>query len=149
MGCIILEFIVWLLYDFTALRSFRGARDGVRENAYYRIKAGSNTQDGTKRGIEVHPEVREAVRHLKADGRCQGTALGALVRLVESDILKIVPEDRLQSVELHGKLKNMLKDAEEDTLYLFNAADPPFPVPETFSRPPPSLSAPQSTHGHP
>lgn len=146
MGCIILEFVVWLLYDVAALESFGDARAGARGNAYYRIKAVPGAQDGAGDAHEVHPEVREAVRRLEEDGRCQGTALGALVRLVEEYILKIVPRERLETAQLHEKLEGILEDAGEAT-YLFNAADPPSPVPEIFSRSPARLSDPGSTHG--
>lgn len=143
MGCIILEFVVWLLYDVAALESFRGARGYAY--AYYSIKA-AGAREGAGDAHEVHPKVREAVRRLEADGRCRGTALGALVRLVEEHVLKIVPGERLKMVQLHEKLEGMLKDAGEAT-YLFNAADPPSPVPEIFCRPPGKLSDPKSTHG--
>ena len=146
MGCIILEFVVWLLYDFSALLSFEGARGDVPGHAYYQVRPGSYSDDDIEEGVEVHPKVIEAISCLKADGRCRGTALEPLVRLVESRLLKIAPRERLEPGQLHEELEKILRDAEEAS-FLFHGACPPSPVPEIFSQAPPR-SAPQLTNGH-
>jgi serine/threonine protein kinase len=151
IGCIILEFIVWLLYDSEALMSFKRARDesSGSDNPFYRLIDGSDPKkEDIEKAIEVRPSVNEAIGKLKSDDRCRDTALGALVGLVESNLLKIVPKKRLESIELYGELKKILEYA-EDLSYLVNEAKPPSSIPEIFNRPPSPQSDPQSTHGQP
>lgn len=134
MGCIILEFVLWLLYDFNAIESFLSVRHSEWHGYYRLITNAPNLEplDNT----EVHPAVYEAMKFLREDPRCVGTALEALVNLVENGLLKIRPRDRLDAVNLHKGLLAILTDAEKDHSYLVKADQPAPPVPPIFSQPP-------------
>lgn len=145
MGCIILEFVVWLLYDFRALESFWGALDH-ESYGYYRLKKPACEFQVAKPSekADVHPTVGLAMECLRADPRSAGTALEALVNLVEGGLLKIDPEDRLEASDLHERLRAIFECAQKDSTYLVKKDAISPAVPEIFDRPPVS-SDPEST----
>ncbi|CZR68612.1 uncharacterized protein PAC_18511 [Phialocephala subalpina] len=143
MGCIILEFVLWLLYDFKALESFVSARNS-EWHGYYRPKPQSITvfQDADlSEAAEVHPVVYEAMDFLRKDPRSWGTALEAVVNLVDNHLLQINPEDRIDAAGLHQQLQAILEKVEKHPSYLVNANKPPPSIPPIFSQPPLQLLA--------
>ncbi|KAF4467124.1 kinase domain containing [Fusarium albosuccineum] len=108
MGCIILEFIIWLLYDQQALNSFRWSRDSTW-NSYYRVKnLGPTSQNRWWEGVERHPSTDKAIKLVLKDARVRGTALQELVNLVDSKLLLINPKQRLLAADLAERLKGLL-----------------------------------------
>jgi len=143
MGCIILEFVLWLLYDFKAIESFFSVRHSEWHGYYRLVTDAPNLKplDNT----EVHPVVYEAMNVLREDPRCVGTALEALVNVVDEDLLKIKPGDRLKAVGLHQQLQKILKDAEKNHSYLVKTDALPPPIPPIFNQPPLSLGSNQDS----
>ncbi|OCK75233.1 kinase-like protein, partial [Lepidopterella palustris CBS 459.81] len=134
MGCIILEFVVWLLYGYDALDSFYVARK-PENHSYYLNKSGSVPETARlSEKAEVNPKVYSAMKFLLADQRCGGTALEELVTLVRENLLQIEWEDRLCAACLHENLRMILTHAENEPSYLVNVVDPP-DIPEIFSQP--------------
>jgi serine/threonine protein kinase len=117
MGCIVLEFVVWLLYDFTAIESFWQARD-TRTHAYYQSKSSYRRDAEPWEKAEVHPKVYEAMNCLRKDPRCRDTALKDLVDLVEDNLLKIHSQHRFNAFDLHQKLEAILQCAQDDESFL-------------------------------
>ncbi|KAI1736807.1 kinase-like domain-containing protein [Xylaria scruposa] len=75
IGCIFLEFLIWLLYKQSELARFI---DGV--DTYWVTSYGGSP--------EVHPEVRGWIRRMLRDSRCQDRgALGDLLRAVKDRML--------------------------------------------------------------
>jgi serine/threonine protein kinase len=146
MGCIILEFVVWLLYDYSALESFLHARDS-EYHGYYRQRSGSSPRNQKlKDKTELHPSVDEAMDCLLKDPRCVNTALEDIVKIVRKGLLQIEYKDRLEAAILHQKLQELFERAEMISSYLKSDADPPPARPEVFSLPP-LFTSPQSTYG--
>ncbi|PMD47914.1 kinase-like protein [Hyaloscypha variabilis F] len=143
MGCIILEFVLWLLYDFKAIESFLAVRLSEWHGYYRLITNAQNIEplDNT----EVHPAVYEAMEFLRKDPRCVGTALEALVNLVDKKLLMIKPEHRLEAVDLHQRLQVILRDAENNPSYLVKADQLAPPAPPIFSQPPLSFYSDQGS----
>lgn len=133
MGCVILEFVVWLLYGYDAIDSFHDVRDS-ENNSYYLRKPGAvpKTTKLSDR-LEVDPKVYIAMDALSADQRCDGTAWKELVVLVDKHLLQIDYEDRLCAACLHDKLRQILTHAENEPSFLVNMVDPP-DIPEIFSQ---------------
>lgn len=145
MGCIVLEFVIWLLYDYDALLSFVRARDSDNCGYYRRRSSVSSFQNSNLTDkVEVHPAVYDGIKDLLADPRCDSTALQDIVILVREDLLQIEYEKRLKAGKLHEKLQAILERAQIDSAYLMNGADPPVEIPATFCLPP-STASPQST----
>src|SRR5258708_32073458 len=120
MGCIILELVVWLSYDWEALQNFTGSLD-PKEYQYYRTKSSQHSQNMEPCEIwEVHPNVKKAMKSLRRDVRCRHTALEALVDLVEDGLLRVNYNDRLTAVALHNTLQAILDRAKKDPSYLVN-----------------------------
>jgi serine/threonine protein kinase len=140
MGCIILEFIVWLLYDFQALQSFLHARNSNSCGYYLSTFISGSRNTGQWEKAVVHPVVKEAMDFLREDPRCGGTALEALVDLVDKKLLKIDPAERLIAAGLHDRIQKILKDVDENPSYMAKVDEHPPAIPPIFNLPPLPLS---------
>ncbi|KAH7155790.1 kinase-like domain-containing protein [Dactylonectria estremocensis] len=135
MGCIILEFVVWLLYDSRALESFKTTRNSELHE-YYRLKSSAQGDDiEWQDAMERHPKVDEAIQYLRDDARCKNTALEDLVNLVDSKLLRIDKEERLTAAELHRELQAILRQCNEEETRLVNKVPSP-DIPSIFNQPP-------------
>jgi len=107
MGCIILEYIVWLLWDTEAVDAFADARE-YPAFAFYLAQSGG---DGAKTAI-VRPEVVTAIDGLRADPRgAAGTALCDLFDLVERGLLVVDVDQRWDAEQLHAALDEIARKA--------------------------------------
>ena len=113
IGCILLEFAIWLLYKLDKVNEFhkwRGASrcDPITPSASFYDRPKGET-------VEVHPAVRKAMKRLKDDPRCKdGTALGDLLELIEADLLIVDKNQRSYAPELYNKLERIVQGAEEN-----------------------------------
>jgi len=132
MGCIVLEFVVWLLHDHDAIKAFRKALSppqGPQHSYYYTEKKADSATEGTDL---VNPAVKAAMDALRQDPRCHGTVLEALVDMVGDKLLAINPRERLEAIDLRGRFQWFVERAEVIDSYLINAVDTRPPVPEIF-----------------
>ncbi len=84
LGCIYLEFLIWLLYGTSGLRRFRTE---LRGNKFYVIQP---NQAGQMESARVNEDVRKWMDSIKKDPRCpQNTALGRLLNLIETRLLVV------------------------------------------------------------
>jgi serine/threonine protein kinase len=84
LGCIYLEFLIWLLYGTSGLRRFRTE---LRGNKFYVIQP---NQAGQLEFARVNDDVRKWMDSIKKDPRCpQSTALGRLLNLIETRLLVV------------------------------------------------------------
>ena len=88
MGCIILEFIVWLLYGFEGLERFnKSVRGEINESSpFYQL----NEVDGKNVGV-VHRVATCWMNHMAQDQACRvgTTALGDLLEIVQTGLLVV------------------------------------------------------------
>ncbi|KAF7539408.1 hypothetical protein G7054_g2157 [Neopestalotiopsis clavispora] len=76
MGCIYLEFFIWLLYGWNKLNSFYEGLDRYWLGYFDRV--------------EVHPRVREHIESMGSDSRCQPeSALGDLLEVIHHSLLRV------------------------------------------------------------
>jgi serine/threonine protein kinase len=89
MGCIALEFIVWLLYGYEELMKFNDAiRGSMQEEGspYFTVE---EDEDNVLVG-KVHPKVRACIDHLSNDPECiNNTAMSDLLELVSTKLLVV------------------------------------------------------------
>ncbi|KAK4233569.1 hypothetical protein C8A03DRAFT_38710 [Achaetomium macrosporum] len=94
LGCIYLEFIVWLLRGSNGLLEFSRSvapKDSER-NTFYTIIGGYGT---TEQKLAVHPAVTQCIDSILNDSRCgNSTALRRLVRLIADEMVVVaLPPD--------------------------------------------------------
>jgi serine/threonine protein kinase len=137
LGCVFLEFAIWLLYDVNAINNFEENRRDPLQNkdASFYVTTGGKA--------ELSKDVLDAIKALRGDPRCQGgTALESLVNLIADKLLVITVDDRCKAEQLRDELQKIVQDAEHNPLYLFNVADQPNPIPKILlPKPQPSRTS--------
>ncbi|KAK7420496.1 hypothetical protein QQX98_002694 [Neonectria punicea] len=142
MGCIILEFVIWLLYDQNALDGFHWSRDS-EWNSYYYPKSSKPISDDRKaewwEEMERHPNVDVVIKLLLEDGRVRGTALEELVNIVDSKLLLINPKSRHLAIDIAKELQGLLGRCKKEQIPWVNLDEVPPTVPSIFSHAPPKV----------
>ncbi|KAK3989004.1 kinase-like domain-containing protein [Cladorrhinum sp. PSN332] len=133
LGCMFLEFTVWLLYGFQAVEVFRRRRTSSREDPT--TAPGNFFTQQSYGSVSIHSRVSRAIKHLRDDPRCgKGTALGDLLTLVETRLLQIKPDQRADATTLYATLEGILTKALEDRDYLSKNLEKTPEVPKFFSK---------------
>ncbi|KAI1151326.1 kinase-like protein [Nemania diffusa] len=100
LGCIFLEFTIWLLDGHEAIEKFRKQRrDGDGPSAE---RAKFYQRNGSDPPI-VHPVVTKRLQTLQKDPRCS-SELVSLVKLIAQDLIVVDPSKRAGAEELRDKL---------------------------------------------
>jgi serine/threonine protein kinase len=127
LGCIFLEFNIWLLYGFEAINNFGHARD-TPEFGFYKLNA-------ERTAAETHQVVLNAIKAIREDPRCSGgTGLEKLANLIAAHLLQVEVERRYSADELYDELQKIVQDAEKNPAYLFNQVEPAPNMPLLFQR---------------
>jgi serine/threonine protein kinase len=95
LGCLYLEFIIWLLYGVEELERFGEERDRHGEMIgarFYIITSPETLTPDRSRTPVINPAVTKWVEHIKQDPRCVATglgetAIGRLISLIEKRLL--------------------------------------------------------------
>ncbi|WAO87221.1 Protein kinase domain-containing protein [Fusarium falciforme] len=139
MACVILEFVVWLLYDQRALDGFHSSRDS-RWNSFYHLRIPNPTSEDPRavwwENMERHPKVDEVMNLLREDARVRGTALEELINLVDSKLLLMNPKSRLEAAEIAKVLHELVKRCNAGQTLWVNDVDGPTEVPAIFRQEP-------------
>ncbi|RHZ43577.1 protein kinase domain-containing protein [Aspergillus thermomutatus] len=120
LGCLYLEFITWIVFGFEAIVKFadlRGAEGGETEDINDDYFYTANLRD-------VRPSVKAWVTHLSEDERCSDM-LYDLLCLIVREMIRIEPNDRIDSHQLHQELLNILERASSEGNYLVRASERP------------------------
>jgi serine/threonine protein kinase len=128
IGCVFLEFVIWLLYGRKAIKPFSASRrsDDVL------IPYGSFFYYASEGTLAIHPAVSAAMGTIRTDPRCKGTALADLVEIIAENLLQIEVSLRVQATELYEKLEKIVQEAEKNPSYLVNLIDPVPNIPAVF-----------------
>jgi len=95
MGCVTLEFMVWLLYGYEELKELNTRIKGKLEepSPFFVIK---EVEEAEQKGIatrlmaHIHPAVQICLDHMSRDEECAGkTALGDLLDIVKTKLLVV------------------------------------------------------------
>ncbi|RSL48343.1 hypothetical protein CEP54_012970 [Fusarium duplospermum] len=120
MGCIIVDFIVWLLYGWDELSRFHSGLNG-----FFQVSGNSSNSQ-----VNVHSDIVDWMDHISKDQECSGqTALGDLLRLVKEKLLvvNITAEDsdgdlgtrRATAHELRDDLASILSNENAGSGYFY------------------------------
>ncbi|KAK0653988.1 kinase-like domain-containing protein [Cercophora samala] len=139
LGCMFLEFVVWIHYGFEAVETFRKQRmprRGDPKTAPGNFFTQPVDEDGP---ATIHSKVKDAIGVLRMDSRCKNdgnkaTALGDLVTLIEDDLLQIDPDKRAHAPALHAKLNRIVQQARQDPQYLCRLVEPHPEIPKFFTK---------------
>jgi serine/threonine protein kinase len=117
LGCVFLEFIIWLVLGWQELEGFPAARDsplsdGSTDDTFYTIR-----NEGSKPHAIVRPSVTEWVEKLHSAPRCSAF-VHEFLNLISENMLAVKAGERVECGILVSKLANMLKRAEKDHEYL-------------------------------
>jgi serine/threonine protein kinase len=118
LGCVMMEFVVWLLYGPAGLRDLD---EGLRDvhgfpGALYSIRSG---EKGDGRVI-VHPEAVKWLSTIRAKLEfSRPTALGDLIKLVRDQMLVPDVQERADAVLVVSALRRIYDRSVDDSDYLF------------------------------
>ncbi|KAK4222697.1 kinase-like domain-containing protein [Podospora fimiseda] len=133
LGCMYLEFSVWLLYGFQAVEVFRSRRTSSKDDPT--TAPGNFFTQRSPNSVTIHSKVTRALRHLRKDPRCgPETALGDLTKLIADRLLRIDPMDRAEAPELQQAVQAIFDRAEKDPEYLGQQLPSPPEIPPFFLR---------------
>jgi serine/threonine protein kinase len=99
IGCITLEFLIWLMYGLDELKEFNKQNIGDYgvSDMFYEVSLG--------KPAKVHAVVQRCMNHMAKDPRCfsKTTALGDLLQIVRTRLLvvKLPPEGGAKKSHLH------------------------------------------------
>ncbi|ENH74344.1 Calcium/calmodulin-dependent protein kinase [Fusarium oxysporum f. sp. cubense race 1] len=120
LGCMFLEFTVWLVFDYSTVRSFRKSR---RTRDDPKDAFGSFFVQTSDNLIQIHSAVIEAIGHLRGHPLCSGdTALADLIQLIQDHLLQVDVQARTEAPELLKRLESIIHRAEQDGNYLYPRA---------------------------
>ncbi|KAM5377936.1 hypothetical protein ACJZ2D_004840 [Fusarium nematophilum] len=134
VGCIMLEYVVWLLHGYDAVTGFQSQRiaRGKLTSGYASFYVTGDDEE--RNGQKLNVAVEDAVAAILEDPRCTGsTALGDLVALIPKCLLLIDAAERDTAEELHRKLATIVSKAKDDGSYLFRKVSPQPDTPSVFS----------------
>jgi serine/threonine protein kinase len=111
LGCIFLEFIVWLLEGPDALEVFAQDRttkslDRMVTDIFYTISG-----IGADRYAKVKPEVLGWLDGVKVKIPSDGRSIRGLLEVVQDNMLQVNPEDRMTAESLERIFSKMLEKA--------------------------------------
>jgi len=114
MGCIILEFVIWLLYDYGELREFNASYQGYfgPSDQFYEISR--------ERVVSIHRVVEHWMEHMSQDDLCRSgeTALGDVLYVVRTGLLVVeLPKDEGLKFQAAVRLYSSTHDAKQRTRF--------------------------------
>jgi serine/threonine protein kinase len=118
LGCLYLEFITWIVLGFDAIVEFaelRGAEGGETDEFSEDYFYTTDLRD-------IRPSVKAWVVRLSEDERCSDM-LYDLLCLIMQKMIRIEPNDRIDSQQLHQELLNLLERAPSNGTHLVRASD--------------------------
>lgn len=121
MGCVTLEFIVWLLYGYEELVRFGEKIKGkLDEDSSFFLVEYEESQGISRPKARLHPAVHDCLESLSNDPDCaEKTALGDLLEIVRTKLLVVqLPKQSESSLDL-GNLSFTAADAATRTFQPF------------------------------
>jgi serine/threonine protein kinase len=123
LGCVFLEFSIWLLHGPEAIKGFAGAR-GSRTSSTNPSPPLYEVTNKAARAARVHQLVSWTIEKLQDHPQCKGeTALATLLSLIKDQMLQPEVDKRPWAVDLCKQLENIVKEAERRHSYLFPSYD--------------------------
>lgn len=111
LGCLLLEFIVWVLGGVDEVNKFRADKEKRCPSREFYQK--------TLFGYEVQSEVRHYIDLIFSDKRCQGDCfIRDILKIIKNHLLKVKEDKRIISTVLEYHLLTMWEKAKSSPGYL-------------------------------
>lgn len=108
LGCLYLEFVIWLLYEYEGLESFKRAIG----HKFYIITDRAESLQVRNTTVKINPEINKWIENIKRDPRCakegtEETAVFRLVALIQERLLVTIaspsPRDQVSAPRNFGE----------------------------------------------
>ena len=125
LGCVYLEFFIWLLWGHDALLNFNNARTyipttGSLSTPLYQI----TFTDKNEKKAQVHHLASRTIEFLQKDPRCaRETVLHAVLELIRDKMLMAKVEERATAEEVEQEFARIMLEKEERSLPFFNPCE--------------------------
>jgi serine/threonine protein kinase len=121
LGCVFLEFTIWLLHGRKGIVDFMDARGNGTSSNSSSTPLYSVTNKAA-RAAKVHELATWTIGKLENNPLCEGdTALASLLDLIKNDMLKPEVEKRSSAAEICTMFENILQEAAKRPSYLLNS----------------------------
>ena len=139
MGCIILEFVVWLLYGqdgierFAEVRVHNGGVENPAANFFEENRDEAEDEEDSPT-FEVSSAVGDVIKALLDDPRClASTSLRRLITLIPKYLLQPQADKRADAEHWWEEVKNLTSIAQEDKLDIIEQGGPPPAIPSALT----------------
>lgn len=126
LGCVFLEFLIWLLYGSEALDEFDKARGSARpaSNRSSSSCPWYEVTDKATKAAKIHQLVVWTIERLQNDPRCAGeTVLAALIRIIKDQMLQPDVDKRPSAEDVSQQLQKLVGEGEKRPEYLFHTGN--------------------------
>ncbi|KAI8711167.1 Protein kinase domain-containing protein [Fusarium sp. LHS14.1] len=124
LGCVFLEFSIWLLHGPKAIEGFARTRGRYGTSSTNSSVPLYEVTDEAAKVAIVHQLVSWTIERLQNDTRCKGdTALAALLSLIKDQMLQPKVEDRAWAEGVSKQLEEIVRKAENHESYLFHSCN--------------------------
>ncbi|KAL2670255.1 hypothetical protein Neosp_014722 [[Neocosmospora] mangrovei] len=124
LGCVFLEFSIWLLHGPKAIDRFAQTRGRYGTSSTNSSVPLYEVTDKAAKVAIVHQLVSWTIERLQNDPRCKGdTALATLLSLIKDQMLQPKVEDRAWAEGVGKQLEEIVRKAENNEPYLFHSCD--------------------------
>ena len=121
LGCIFLEFTIWLLHGLKAIEGFASARGNGKSSTNSSSPLYEVTDKAAK-AARVHQLVSWTIERLEENPQCKGeTALAALLNLIKNQMLQPEVDKRPSAADVCKQLDNIVKEAKNRPSYLLHS----------------------------
>jgi hypothetical protein len=115
-GCVLSIAATWVVLGFQGIQQYQVLRTIANKD---RMREGETPTDRFHDGKDVLPEIKLWHRYLSNHVRKADTTTTLVLKIIDQDLLKADPEDRLTSAKLCRELKIILRRAEDERKELF------------------------------
>jgi serine/threonine protein kinase len=123
LGCVFLEFAIWLLHGPKAIEGFANAK-GTGKSSTNPSSPLYEVTDKAARTAKVHQLVSWTIERLQANPQCkEGTALADLLNLIKNRMLQPEVEERPTAALICVELETIIQEAQKDPSYLLPFCD--------------------------
>ena len=123
LGCVFLEFAIWILHGPKAIEGFANAK-GTGKSSTNPTSPLYEVTDKASRTARVHQLVLWTIERLQDNPQCkEGTALATLLDLIKNRMLQPEVEKRPTAKVICLELETILQKAQEDFAYLLPSCD--------------------------
>lgn len=123
LGCVFLEFAIWLLHGPKAIEGFTGAR-GRGTSSTDRSPPLYEVTNRAAKAARVHQLVSWTLERLEDNPQCKGeTPLAVLLSLIKNQMLQPEVGDRPSAADICKQLENIVQEAEKRDSYPLYSRD--------------------------